>query len=214
MTLEHAYRHFVRKVSGCTARARQVQVEINDHERWRTRLLTEALISDIWQCWGHFCRWLVLNSCRGTISRKGAAIAARPDENTWQVIGHVAREALRGKKQSANGSISSYRQEPSWGDKDKLIDIVQALGPSNQQTIVTAMGLPLFGPTHLQKVRNACFHKHAENMREVRSLLIHYAAGTINSPADLAWEIVIGRPTLAIYSWIDDMIVIAEYATL
>ena len=75
------------------------------------------------------------------------------------------------------------------------------------------MGLPLPGPTHLHKVRNACAHKNVESLQEVRALLPYYSASHIGTPSEMAWDIVAGRPLLGIFSWIDDIIVIVEEAT-
>lgn len=214
MAMGRLHRKFVNKVLGHADRAQHIQRDIPHTDPWRTRLMTEALISDLWQSWEHFCRWLILHSCRGALSRNGKNISPRPADNSWPAIGYVAKHAALGHGRKKAGFIAHYRQEPTWGNRDKLIDIVQALRPANENQLITAMGLPLQGPTHLHRIRNACAHKNVESIQDVRALLPYYSLSHINTPSELAWDIVAGRSLLGIFSWIDDMIVITEEATL
>ena len=182
-------------------------------EPWTKRCLTESLISDLWQSWCHFCREVILLSCQGTVTRNGLIVSARDGVNCWQRLGYEAKCAANNNVVKPTKQLTHQRHEPTWGDQEKMIDIIKAVAPANTAHLITAFGLPLYGPRHLQIVRNACFHKNSEAIVEVRKLISEYYVDSLKSPSDLAWFIDKQRKCCAIYSWCEDLTVIVELAT-
>ncbi len=212
--LSQLYQKFAVKASLYYDRAQDIQNDIPHEQSWRITYLTESLITNFWQSWCSFCRHIIILSCRGTFSRHNDSIASRQADNSCQRLGYEALCAIRRQTPKASKTIRFLRQEPTWGDQDKIIDIIGCLNPGNSDTLRSAFGLPLAGPKHLQIVRNACAHKNVETLNQVRSLSSHYANPKIKSPTDLAWQIAISNNSCGIYSWIEDLIIIAGQATL
>ena len=213
-TLLCLYKDFVIKSTIMYDRATYIQNTIPNEEWWRVSYLTECLIANLWQVWCSFCRHVIILSCNGTLSRSNDVISSRHADNSIQRIGYEALCATRRQAPRPSRTIRFLRQEPTWGDQDKIIDIITLLNPANSSTLLSAFGLPLYGPKHLQIVRNACAHKNVETVNQVRSLTIHYSGVKISSPSDLAWQVISSNNTCGIYSWIEDLITIADQATI
>lgn len=212
-TLLDLHKRFAKRSTILLNRAQDIQEVIPTLEDWRLRYLTEGIISDLWQLWYGFCRSVVLFSCAGTKSRTGSLISTRVGDNSWQRVAYEARCAANGQKTRPHKRLQYHRQEPTWGDQMKIIEIVSKTKPSNASVLVTAFGLPLQGPRHLQIVRNACAHKDNEALGDVRQLLVYYMSPRISSPCDMAWLIDHDKKHCGIYSWSEDLRLIANEAT-
>ena len=211
MNLVRVHNRFVADCVQFDQRIEELRVERNAMAPWRAQYLTESFLSQLWQLWGRFCRDIILASCSGCTTATGK-VTARPADNSWQRIGYEARQAAFRQTVHASRRNSSMRQEPTWGDVNKLIDIITTLAPSNSATLLSAFGLPLRGPKDLQIVRNACSHLHSENISDVRGIQIYYIAGPIKHPSELAWRPEASTGTTAMLKWIDDFQVIAGIA--
>jgi len=55
----------------------------------------------------------------------------RTCDNSWQRIGYEAKQASLGNAINPGRSISFLRNEPTWGDTNKIIDVIMALSPTN-----------------------------------------------------------------------------------
>ena len=207
------YKKFVVKTTIYYDHAQNIQNAIPHEENWRIAYLTESLISALWQLWCTFCRQTIFLSCSGTISRQNNVIAARHGDNSHRRLGYEAKCATRGQNLKPAKTIQYLRQEPTWGDQDKIIDIITILNPANSNSLLSAFGLPVAGPKHLQTVRNACAHKNVETMSQVHLLTMHYINSNLRTPSDLAWQISISNNSCGIYSWIEDLTIIANQAT-
>jgi hypothetical protein len=209
------YKAYITQVGRFETRATKIQDQITTVSVWEQRYLCETLLSDCWQAWNDFCRNILHLSCKGGVCRSGAAIAPRLGVNSWQRLGFEAKNA-RPPPLSLNATktISFLRQEPTWGDQNKIIDVITTLGPANTANLLVAFGLPLLGPKHLQIVRNACFHKNSETVQAVKVISSSYGNGVgVSGPADLIWCYEPSKGTNAIYSWLADFKTIAEVAT-
>ncbi|MEZ4660787.1 MAG: hypothetical protein R2911_24815 [Caldilineaceae bacterium] len=141
-------------------------------------------------------------------------MARRTGDNSWQRLGYEAAQAARSQSYQARlRTIATMRHEPTWGDQDKILDIIQQIRPDNHASLLTAFGLPVYGPKHLQIVRNACAHKHRETLSDVNRLLLDYSVTSIRSPTDIIWGIDNLTNQCAIYQWIDDLQLIALEAS-
>lgn len=197
------------------ARAAFLQSQIGRIPSWQHRYLTESLISDIWLSWCWFSRTLIHKSLRGTKAGDSAVIPGRSGDNSWQTIGHQCKRVLNSQNHNVSAPPGfAMRFEPTWGDITCLIKIVTTLTPSNSEQLLTALGLPLKGPQHVQLVRNCLAHKNIESLFNIRAeFAVTYAVPRTFTPTDIAWTNLRGSADLAIDLWIEDMRVIGDYAT-
>lgn len=213
-SLKKPYRRFLSNLDKSRRRGIEIESEYSRLTAWRLRILTEGLISDLWQDWNNFSRTVLLMSCQGCVTRNAAKIQRRNCDNSWQRIGYEAKRASQDKP-AIRGSVNrSRRQEPTWGDTGKLLKIIQGINPTNKSKLISAFGLSVSGPTHLQLVRNACAHKNEETIEAVRKISIHYISQPPQHPSELVWRLQKKSKAVAFYSWISDLQVIANLATL
>lgn len=183
-------------------------------DEWKLNRLTEALMSDLWQTWCLFCRRLLHQSCRGGVCLDMSVVYPRitTSDNSWKRIGFEASRA--GLSCSATGHTNFFmRREPTWGDRDKIVSLINALNPQNKSRLLSAFGLPLKDLNHLQSARNAGAHKNVETMKELISqMVLHYNIVTLKNPSDLAWAIKNGTGNFAFYNWLYEIRIIAKNA--
>lgn len=215
MSLQSLYSAFFRRSCLYAERIGWLQTQRGLIPDWQHRYLTESLISEIWQAWCSFSRTLLHKSLRGTKARDNQVITQRLGDNTWQRIGYEASRAKDGATAKPNGHVGFImRREPTWGDIDCFLTIVQTIRPANLGQLQSAYGLPLVGPKHLQTVRNCSAHMTIENLLEMRrSFSPIYSLPMGATPIDVAWATKIGTNDFAIDIWINDMRIIAKFAT-
>lgn len=186
----------------------------NTHPYWEFKYLSINLVSDIWNCWCDFCRNVIITSCRGTLTRSGKVIAERKSDNSWQKIGYDASQVLR-KKSIVPGKMLTFRRhEPTWGDVSSLVQIVNKISISNSPQLLSAFGMSLRGPKHIQTVRNACAYIDIESIDEVNKISIYYLGPRISHPFELIWSLDPSTKSDAIFTWISDLEIICEQVTL
>lgn len=186
-----------------------------DIPTWQLNNYTEALISDIWQCWNNFCRELLFSSCRGTITRDGQYAKRNVSDCSWKRLGYEAKQVISNQSIKTNGHLNFYvRKEPTWGDLDVFIKIIQQMTPqpSNANHLLTVFG-SFSSIKQLQKLRNACAHKNIETVVDVHTLSTHYSFGRLKYMSDLAWCNPINSYEYAIEAWLYEMRRIADLAT-
>jgi len=204
-----------RRLNGYEQKSDTLQLQLGALPTWQHRYLTESLMSEIWLTWCLFSRNLIHKSLRGTKARNNQIITPRTGNNTWQTIGHQSKRASKSENHLTSTPTTFYmRYEPTWGDPGCIIKIITALAPANQVQLLTAFGLPLQGPKHLQLVRNCAAHKTLENLMFLRmQLSLTYVIPNKATPAEIAWALRTGTPDLAIHAWLNDMKIIADVAT-
>lgn len=190
---------------------RRGAARLREVERW---FVLEGLISMTWQAWGRFCRDLALKSCQGCATSTGIVVAKRAGATGDNRLAYEALCAVRHQTPNATRTLTYRREEPTWGDPQRFLDIVIGLAPGNASTIVASYGRPLSGPKHIQLVRNASAHLNLETFADVRSLTSFYQGSKLRHPTDIASWIRISDRMLAFHSWTDDMREIATDATL
>ena len=165
----------------------------------------EGAISDAWQSYCEFVRCVCINSAIGCVTSSGTSTSPSITPPTWQRASHIAIRGAAKKAPHATNVNQTKRHEPTWGDVTKIIDILNALAPTNAANLISYLGGSLYGPPHCQMVRNACAHKNDQNLQGVRNLSVLYLAQPITAPADcLTWtDTATGKP--AFISWLDDM---------
>ena len=194
-------------------KAYYIEDNLYTFQKWKLNFLTESLIDNLWQDWCNFCRNIVILSCNGAYSKNNNYIPPRNSDNSTERIAYEAKCAALNNRLRPNRVIQNLRSEPTWGDQDKIIQIIQTLQPYNYQTLLSAFGLPVYGIKHLQHVRNACCHKNKETMRQISQFFIYYYIVDVSTPSDLVWHVNTYSQTYGIYHWIDNMWTIANIAT-
>jgi hypothetical protein len=214
MSFSILYRWFDRRCRTYGQKATHLQQHKSEYNDWEYRLLTDALLSDIWQSWCLFSRVLLLKSIRGTKARDGLTIIGLSRDNSWKRIFYETSQHLKGYQVKANGHVGfKIRFEPTWGDVDVFIRAVQHMAPNNQGRLLTAYGMPLNGIKHMQMIRNSLAHKNVETMVDIRTLTTAYSISKVTSPIDLIWSFVGQTNTFAIDQWLYEINLIADLAT-
>lgn len=211
------YKAFVSRCSVHQKRIDELRSRRGSLDTWTMSRLTESLMSDIWQTWCLYCRNIAHISCRGSICLDGNAFSARishPD-NSWRRLGYEAQNRRNQNRITNNGHQTFLmRYEPTWGDLDVMLEIIQALAPVNQNTLSSAFGMGMVSLKHLQLARNACAHKNVETITQLsQQMKIHYQFNNLKEPSDLAWSFLRGTTTFAFYNWLLEMKTIARFAS-
>jgi len=188
--------------------------------RWERRCVSETLISDLWQFWNEFVREVLISSCAGSVTRSGAAIVARTGDNSWERVSYEAVQYVIASKshkppkvKKTKKNVARY-QDPTWGDLDTIIDVVNGLAPTNAPALATGFGATAIGMKHLQVTRNACFHKNSETRQSVKNIeRLYFASADLGDVADLAWKPYFGKTTPAILDWISSFMAVSEIVT-
>lgn len=185
---------------------------VRHQDRQVRRHKLEGALADAWQSYCEFVRSVCISSATGCVTATGTATTPSINPLTWQRASHIAIRGAAKRPPHPTDVNQTKRLEPTWGDATKIIDIVNALAPTNALTLVSYLAGSLYGPPHCQLVRNACAHKNDQNLLGVRALSVLYLASPITAPTDsLFWiDTVSGKP--AFISWLDDMRAIATDA--
>lgn len=208
------YKKFIRRSSILRGRAEQIYAHVSTISQWEFRYLSTTLLLENWQNWCDFCREVVILSCSGTITRGGTVVGQRVSINTWNRIAYEANQAQRGQPAKL-GKMTNYRRhEPTWGDQNVLLTIIPALSPNNAPNLMAGFGLSVYGPKHIQVIRNATAHLNPESMSEVRKLLPYYSGKRLSHPTELMWWTEPRTNSDAIFFWIDELELIASQVTL
>lgn len=175
----------------------------------------EGALSDAWQAYCLFVRNICIRSSTGCITANGVSYppSTSVTPQNWKRVSYIATKAAKNNPIKSGLTNEVLRIEPTWGDSQKIVNIINALTPGNAGTLLGALAGGLPGPKHCQTVRNACAHRNHQTKAEVELLASHYIAGRIIYPTDaLLWR----DPTnsnFAFLSWLDDMRSIAHSAT-
>lgn len=152
--------------------------------------LLEGLLSHTWQAWNSFCRACVMDSCMGSADASGAMVPGHPDALSEELVAGAALDAKRkGVLPTYWGAtVTSLRQEPTWGDTDVLQKILPRLQPANVAKLVAAFSSVHDRAKAIQLIRNGSAHNHAENMNDILLLQSAYVAFRISHPVQaLYW---------------------------
>lgn len=184
----------------------KVALEFNSKkDRALRRHHLEGALSDAWQAYCSFVRYVLIRSATGTVSSVGMVLPASVVPATWQRVSHISLRAAKGTSPQPGVVNSVLRKEPTWGDSSKIVDIVNALAPANGLTLKGNFAGGLVGPKHCQIVRNACAHKNTQTNAEVRALASRYLVLAYKEPTDaMLWKVPVTNE-YAFLSWIDDM---------
>jgi hypothetical protein len=171
----------------------------------------EGWASDWWQAWCRFCRRIVVESSLGCINAGGVAIPSVHASDAH--VSHIAWKQKAGIAPATPGTNSILRKEPTWGDTDKLLEIISAVSPANAPSLLSAFGT-VPNVDHLRLIRNAAAHMNAQTFGEVIALQPLYRSTPIQHPLHaLMWIEPASGKTLA-QARIQDMRIAAKNACI
>ncbi len=164
---------------------------------------------------------MILLSCTGTVTRSDVTIPARAGNNSPLRIAYEAKHyaiarasGVVSKKPKPKPANKGRYQDPTWGDLDAIVDVVNGIAPTNAAALSTALGATALGLKHLQAVRNACFHKNEEAWKAIKDLeRLHFSSSDTRDPSDLAWKAYLGKSNAAVFDWIDAVVTVTANAT-
>lgn len=186
---------------------------VGKNEKSLRRHHLEGALSDAWQAYCTFVRYVLIRSSVGSVTSSGTVLAASVVPAIWERVSHIGIRAAYGKSPQLGVVNSVLWKEPTWGDSTKIVDIVNALAPSNATSLKSNFAGGLIGPKHCQIVRNACAHKNTQTSTEVKNLASQYIASPLKEPTDaMTWKVA-GTNEFAFLAWIDDMKAIAVGVT-
>ena len=213
MSLCKEYRRFLNNTHRIRSKAETASNIPSTHDDWRFKYASVAILSEMWQSWCRFCYSIVLASCRGTNNRDGTIVPPRAAENSRGRVAYEVYEYARGRIPRKNNRFRYLSQEPTWGDVNMLLRALPDLGLSNSAKLITAFGISTQSPSHLQIVRNACYHLNSETIGQVRSIQPFYIGRVNRHPYELMWCLESVTRSDAVYFWIDELEIIAALAT-
>lgn len=196
--------------------ARKARVNDPTHFSELDECLLEGLLSRAWQSWCLFGREFVVESCRGTVDASGTPIAG--------LIAAVSDEAVSGAAIRAGRAPASpsywgaspnsmLRKEPTWGDADVLVRILQRLSPTNAGKAQAAISNAWQYCKAVQTIRNGTAHNNPQTLVDVRSLASSYVAFPITHPTQALFWIDSTTSDFLITSAVASLLDAAESAT-
>lgn len=212
-SLQTIYHRLCRRFDIADQFFKNVKDDWNARSRYENWALGEGLVSVTWQLWSMFCRQLIMASAMGCITRSGNVLTPCLAGITDERMAYLARCAVRKVPPKPGKTLTLRRLEPTWGNQNVMLDVVNCIHPQNERTLISAFGLPVRGPFHLQTVRNATAHLNNETLQEVKKLCIYYQNGQIRHPIDLTIWTDNNTSTMAFWSWTDDMRTLGDQAT-
>lgn len=213
MPLISVYRNFLLNTLRLRYKADKIYSIPVSHEDWRFRYASMALISETWQTWCRFCHDVIMESCIGTQLRDGTLVPPRAANNSPQRVAYEVSEYARSRIPHPTRQFRYLSQDPTWGDVNVLLRALPRMGVLNSAQLITAFGISTQAPTHLQIVRNACYHLNIETIKKVRSIQPFYMGTVKHHPCELIWCLESNSRSDAVYFWLDEMETIAELAT-
>ncbi len=208
--MERLLAKFERRLDGFQGYLTAILAEVDTNNLKKDDLYKlESFLSDLWQVWGRFCRDLTVSSCTGCIDGLGNPVAGT--HPNWEAVSYIAWRQNNGSPPSVVGTNSILRKEPTWGHVDKLIDVINALNPSNKSKLLLALGtVPKI--EHIRLIRNCTAHKNMETFADVIAFQSAYGSFRIRHVIQaLFWHDIVSSQIL-ISARMDDMRIAARNA--
>jgi hypothetical protein len=186
--------------------------EIPDKRRFDRSALQEGLVSALWQSWGSFNREVVIRSALGATTRSGLITNSPFQQNTESEILFASKKFASNQTFNKIRPIGGSHLEPTWGDITKLARIIQGLGTSNTQTLLSGFGIA----RHLMILklcRNAGAHINSDLLGAVVQARVSYNNPSFRHPSDMIFWIDPATSDFLWRSWISEIEVISDLAT-
>lgn len=172
----------------------------------------EGTLSDAWQSYCLFVRYVLIRSSVGSTTATGVVLPPSIVPATWERVSHVVVRASKSKPPQVGQVNNLLIKEPTWGDSSKIVPLILALAPANAANLLGFLGGGLQGPKHCQIVRNACAHRNTQTCADVDALSTQYIASRVRHPTDAMTWMDPATGEFAFLMWIEDMRTIAHGA--
>jgi hypothetical protein len=180
------------------------------HQRWRA---LEGILSVAWQSWSGFCRTVLVSSCCGTETRSGALVPHVANGLTADRIAYVAK-CLSNRAQIRDGRVVAPHSEPTWGDRQIILDCARHFSPTNLSSLKNGLLFPTRAAEDMRTVRNAVAHISRGNFIRVKSLSAYYTGSSLRHSLDfLYWSDNITLEK-ALHLWLSDLLECADLMTV
>ena len=177
------------------------------------RFYSEGLISQCWQSWCGFSREIIVSSSLGCMTVGGISTECRVSPATWQRVSYLAICARRKTRPKEDKTNNLVKFEPTWGDINRVQDVIDLIDPSNKETIKNAFSITARGPLHLQLTRNAATHISIDMMSELRAIRTQYNYPVLRHPCDMLFWVDPTSGDFAFRRWVFEMKHISSLAT-
>lgn len=176
-------------------------------------MFLEGLVSTLWQHWSLFCRRVVFSSALGCVTRSGSVVAGCVTPPQWQRVSYVTSRIHNGGGVRPALVNTDLKREPTWGDVQKVQNIITGMSLSNATHLVSCLGAVSRGPVDVQRVRNAAAHRNAQTFAAVKALNLYYNANRIAHPVEVVtWTDPASRD-YAFIAWISEIRLLADLMT-
>lgn len=213
ISLDHIRKRFFRRLNVVDGAFERHLICPSLSSRFEQYAFQEGLLSNLWQYWNLFCRDTIILSAQGALTSKGMLTISPFSGRTESEISFVSKQLSR---QENIGSVKPLRGrylEPTWGDVTSLNRISAGIGASNSSSLVSAFGsVDLI--SHLQICRNACAHLNPESIASVTAVRVRYDDTSLRHPSQMMYWSDPVTKDFAWKAWIDEMMLIADFAVI
>lgn len=210
-SLEDIRKKFVRRLEVADGAFERHVIETPLRFRFDCYALQEGLLSHLWQSWNLFCRDIVISSAQGANTNAGLLTTSPYSGLTEPEITFVSQQLSRNHAIGTIRPLSGRHFEPTWGDSEKINRISVGIAASNSSSLASAFGGMLL-ISDLQKCRNACAHLNLESLAAVTNVRVRYDDTSLRHPSEMMFWSDTDTKDFAWKSWIDEMLLIADYA--
>lgn len=173
--------------------------------------LQEGLLSNLWQSWNLFCRDILIASAQGANTTAGVLTTSPYAGLTVPEIAFVSRRLSRNENVGTIKPLLGRHLEPTWGDPVKINRISIGIGASNSGSLASAFGGVIL-VSDLQICRNACAHLNLDSLALVSAARVRYDDTSLRHPSDMMFWSDPSTKDFVWKSWIDEMMLTANFA--
>ncbi|MCC5956499.1 MAG: hypothetical protein JJU07_10365 [Natronohydrobacter sp.] len=173
--------------------------------------IQEGLISNLWQAWCMFCRYVIISSTKGALTQSGAYTTSSYLNNSEMEIAYIAKVLAQGSNLGTIKSLSGTYQEHTWGDLNKFTLVISGIKPSNEVNLLNSISV-CTRLKHLQVCRNAAAHITKSTISDLNSARVSYSKTSFQHPVDMLFWIDPVTSDFLWKSWVDEVKTAASIA--
>lgn len=213
ISLEGIQKHFLQRLKIADGAFERHVVDTPLTYRFDCYAFQEGLLSNLWQSWNLFCRDILIASAQGANTLAGVPTASPYTGRPEAEISYVSTKLSKNQSIGRIQPLAGRHLEPTWGDAVKLNRISVGIDASNSGSLASAFsGVKLI--SDLQKCRNACAHLNSETVALVVGTRVRYDDTSFRHPSQMMfWSDPVTRD-FAWKAWIDEMVLVSEFAVL
>ncbi len=211
ISLEHIRRKFFLRVNIADGAFERHVVAPSLSYRMDKNALQEGLLSNLWQSWNLFCRDIQIASAQGANTTTGVLTTSPYSGLTEPEIAFASLRLSRNENVGTIRPLTGRHLEPTWGDSVKTNRISVGLGASNSGTLASAFGGAIL-VSDLQICRNACAHLNLDSLALVSAARVRYDDTSLRHPSEMMFWTDPSTNDFVWKSWIDEMMLTADFA--